>query len=83
MVTISTLSIARKVRFIANDNKKGEGSPDLFIKTGQCDLGVAWRENPKEKSKPYFRVLLGDPSFAGPANTALFDRDGKADLVTF
>lgn len=39
--TISTLSMARKVRFIANDNKKGDASPDFFIKTGQCDLGVA------------------------------------------
>jgi len=25
--------------------------------------------------------LLDDPSFAGPVNAALFDKDGKADLV--
>ena len=79
--TISTLSMARKVRFIANDNKKGDSSPVFFIKTGQCDLGVAWREEAKESSKPYLRVLLDDPSFAGPVNAALFDKDGKADLV--
>ena len=79
--TISTLAMARKVRFIANDRKKGDGSPDFFVKTGQCDLGVAWREEAKESAKPYLRVLLDDPSFDGPVNAALFDKDGKADLV--
>ena len=73
--------MARKVRFIANDNKKSEGSPDFFVKTGRCDLGVAWREEAKKTSKPYLRVLLDDPSFAGPVNAALFDKDGRADLV--
>ena len=52
-----------------------------FVKTGQCDLGVAWRKEAKETPKPYLRVLLDDPSFAGPVNAALFDRVGKADLV--
>ena len=68
------------MRFIANDNKKGDGSPD-FVKTGQCDLGVAWREEAKENIQTLLARIADDPSFAGPVNAALFDRDGKADLV--
>ena len=80
--TISTLSLARKVRFVANDRKKGEKSPDFFVKTGQCDLGVAWREEAKkEGGQAYLSVLLDDPSFAHPINAALFDRHGQAELV--
>lgn len=79
--TISTLSMARKVRFVANGKKKNEDSPDFFVKIGQCDLGAAWREEAKETSKPYLSVKLDDPSFAAPINAALFDRDGQADLV--
>ena len=80
--TISTLAMARKVRFVANDNKKGEDSPDFFIKTGKCDLGVAWHaQSEGENPRKYVRVLLDDPSFAVPVNAALFEHDGKADLV--
>ncbi len=80
--TISTLCMARKVRFIANDNKKNEDSPDFFIKTGQCDLGFARRKIAKGKDgKPYLQVFLDDPSFREPIWAALFDKDGKADLV--
>ena len=42
--TISTLSMARKVRIVPNGNKKNEKSPDFFVKTGQCDLGFAHRK---------------------------------------
>ena len=80
--TISTLSMARKVRFIANDNKKTPDSPDFFIKTGQCDLGFARCKTAKGKDgKPYLQVFLDDPSFREPIWAALFDRGGKADLV--
>lgn len=80
--TISTTLIARKVRFVVNDDKKGKGSPDFFIKTGQCDLGVAWRDESKgDNPKPYICVLLDDPCFPAPVNAALFEHDGRADLV--
>lgn len=80
--TISTMTIARKVRFVANDNKKNEDSPDYFIKTGQCDLGVAWHaESEGDTPRKYIKVLLDDPSFAAPVNGALFEHDGNADLV--
>lgn len=80
--TISTTLIARKVRFVANSDKKSEDSPDYFVKTGQCDLGVAWHDESKgDNPKPYIRVLLDDPCLAAPVNAALFDHDGRADLV--
>lgn len=79
--TISTLSIARKVRFVANDKKKSQHSPDFFVKTGKCDLGVAWREEAKDTGQSYLSVRLDDPSFVEPIQAALFGKDGKAKLV--
>jgi len=36
--TITTLSMTPKVKFIANDNKKNEDSPDYFINRGAVIL---------------------------------------------
>lgn len=80
--TISTLSMARKVQFIPNEHKRNDNSPDYFIKTGKCDLGYARNEMSKgDDPKPYLRVFLDDPSFSEPIWAALFDKNGKADLV--
>ena len=80
--TISTLSLARKVRIVPNTNKKNDDSPDFFVKTGQCDLGFARRKVSKgDNGTPYLQVFLDDPSFVEPIWAALFDHDGKADLV--
>ena len=80
--TISTLSMARKVQIIPNDNKKSDQSPDFFVKTGQCDLGFARRQLSEGKNpKPYISVFLDDPSFVEPIWAALFEKQGKADLV--
>ncbi len=80
--TIATLSLTRKVKFVTNDNKKNEDSPDYFIKSGRCDLGVAWKET-KEGDEPlnYVKVLLDGPMLPKPVNAALFDHDDGADLV--
>ena len=80
--TISTLSLARKVRIVANGKKKNEDSPDFFVKTGQCDLGFAKRKiSEGDNPRPYLRVFLDDPSFQEPIWAALFDNEGKAELV--
>lgn len=80
--TISTLSMARKVRFVPNDKKKHDGSPDFFVKTGQCDLGFAKQKMSEgDNPRPYLSVFLDDPSFQEPIWAALFESDGKADLV--
>ncbi|GLQ23844.1 hypothetical protein GCM10007853_17180 [Algimonas ampicilliniresistens] len=80
--TISTLTMARKVRLVLNTNKKHDDSPDYFVKTGQCDLGFARKAVAKgEEGQPYLKVFLDDPSFAAPVWAAMFEADGKADLV--
>ncbi len=80
--TIATLSLSHKVRFVANDNKKSEDSPDYFIKSGRSDFGVAWKET-KDGDEPldYVKVLLDGPMLSKPVNAALFDHDDGADLV--
>ncbi|MEL7546116.1 MAG: DUF736 domain-containing protein [Pseudomonadota bacterium] len=80
--TISTLSMARKVRFVPNEKKKTDASPDYFVKTGKCDLGFAKRKMSEgDNPRSYLSVFLDDPSFAEPIWAALFESDGKADLV--
>ena len=83
--TIATLMTSKKVRFVANEKKKTENSPDYFVKSGRCDLGVAWNEttNPKDDSEPmdYISVKFDGPEMDKPFNAALFAREGSADLV--
>ena len=80
--TISTLSMARKVQFVPNENKKGKDSPDFFVKTGKCDLGFArLKESKGDNPRPYLNVFLDDPSFQEPIWAKLFNDGGKADLV--
>lgn len=80
--TISTLSMARKVQIIPNDNKKNDQSPDFFVKTGQCDLGFARHQMSEgDNPRPYISVFLDDPSFVVPIWAALFERQGKAELI--
>ena len=80
--SISTLTMARKVRFVPNPSKKQDDSPDYFVKTGACDLGFARKAKAKgDDGREYLKVFLDDPSFAVPVWAALFEADGKADLV--
>ncbi len=80
--TIATLHLNKKVKFVANDNKKSEGSPDYFVKAGKSDFGAAWKET-KDGDEPlnYLSVKLDCPTLPKPINAALFDREGGADLV--
>lgn len=79
---ISTLTVDCNVSFIANESKKTEGSPDFFIKTGEYDIGFARHTVAQgESGQPYISVFLDDPSFASPVWGALFETDGRADLV--
>lgn len=78
--TISTLSMARKVRIVENVEKKNDASPDFFVRTGQCDLGFARRKT-SENNRAYLSVFLDDPSFDEPIWAALFEHDGRAELV--
>ena len=83
--TIATLMTSKKVRFVANEKKKTENSPDYFVKSGRCDLGVAWNDitEPEDDAAPleYISVKLDGPEMTKPINAALFHREDGADLV--
>ena len=80
--TIVTLHLSKKVKFIANENKKSDDSPDYFVKSGRSDFGAAWKET-KDGDEPleYLSVKLDCPTLVKPINAALFDREDGADLV--
>ena len=75
----------KKVRFVANEKKKTENSPDYFVKSCRYDLGVAWNDvtEPDDDTPPleYISVKLDGPEMVKPINAALFHRDEGADLV--
>ena len=83
--TIATLTTNKKVRFVANEKKKTENSPDYFVKSGRCDLGVAWNDvtEPDDDTAPleYISVKLDGLEMTKPINAALFHREDGADLV--
>ena len=83
--TIVTMMTSRKVRIVPNDNKKTENSPDYFVKSGRCDLGVAWNETsePDGDKEPvdYVSIKFDGPDMNKPFNAALFKREDGADLV--
>ena len=80
--TISTLTLCLSARFVPNRNKRGDHSPDYFIKAGDSDLGVGWNAQSKGRDgKDYIRCVLDDPSFAEPVQATLFPRSDGADLV--
>tara|TARA_R110000803_G_scaffold44648_2_gene94434 strand:+ start:373 stop:693 length:321 start_codon:yes stop_codon:yes gene_type:complete len=80
--TITTLTLCSPARIVPNRKKRGETSPDYFIKAGDSDLGVAWHAQSKgDAPKDYLRCVLDDPSFPEPVHAALFPRNDGADLV--
>ena len=80
--TISTLTLCLSARFVPNRNKRGDNSPDYFIKTGDSDLGVGWNAQSKgEDAKEFVKCVLDDPSFTEPVQAVLFPRNDGDDLV--
>ncbi|MFQ5564586.1 MAG: DUF736 family protein [Parvularculaceae bacterium] len=60
----------------ANPVKIGVTSRARLAPTGL--LSRSWRD---ERPQAYFSVFLDDPGFAEPVWAALFENDGKAQLV--
>lgn len=80
--TTSTLSISHKVSITSNNKRMTERSPVYFVKTVKCDLGFAKHKLPEgDNHRSYLSLVLDDPSFQGPILAALFEADGKAELV--
>ena len=79
---ITTLSLCLNARIVPNRNKRQDTSPDYFIKSGDSDLGVAWKAKSKgDTPKDYLKCVLDDPSFPKPIQAALFEHETGADLV--
>ena len=81
--TIRTLTVATKVRLIANDRKEGQTGPDFRVLAGASEIGAAWRRNKQDGDGAYLLVKLDDPALPQPIWCALFEatEDGVARLV--
>src|SRR3546814_13712130 len=77
--TIRTLTIEVKARFVPNDNRDSERTPEFRIFAGRSELGAAWREHTSgENPREYLSVRLDGPGLPEPISTALFEApDGR------
>jgi uncharacterized protein (DUF736 family) len=80
--TIRTLTLNVKARFVANDQKHSEQSPDFRILVGLTEIGAAWRKTTEDQAS-YLSVRLDDPSLSNPIRAALLEAtdDGWMRLV--
>lgn len=80
--TIRTLTLNVKARFVLNDDKARENSPDYYVEaTGGYNVGAAWNKT-SEAGREYRLVALDDPWFPKKIYAHLYEReDGTHDLV--
>jgi uncharacterized protein (DUF736 family) len=80
--TIRTLTIHAKLRIVAVDKKSSEESPDFRILFGLHEVGAAWKAKTHEaEPRDYLSATIDDPMFAEPLRGALFEDDGRLNLV--
>ncbi|MBK1967784.1 MULTISPECIES: DUF736 family protein [Brevundimonas] len=80
---IETLLIDRKIRFVPNDDRRNDNSPDYVVMLGWSRVGEAWKATSRgENPRDYLRVRLNDP-WSEPKRATLFPApDGAtAELV--
>ncbi len=81
--TIRSLTVNVKAKIVANDQKSGEGAPDVRVYAGRAELGAAWKaRNNGEEPCDFLSVQLDDPSFTEPIRAALFEGEGAAFLIS-
>jgi uncharacterized protein (DUF736 family) len=81
---IRTLTVNVRAKFVPNDNRVSEKSPDYLVLVGPIELGAAWVRRCKEApAKEYLTVQLDDPCLAEPltATLLLFPGNDRAKLV--
>ncbi len=81
---IRTLTVNSRVRFVPNDNRNTDNSPDYRIYVGASEIGTAWRGRTSgDSARAYLRVRLDDPSLPQPLTAAMIEKaDGlSARLV--
>lgn len=71
---IRTLMLNSKVRFVPNDNRSNDRSPDYRIYAGASEVGAAWRsQSSDDRSGKYLHVRLDDPSLPEPMTAAMIE----------
>jgi len=80
---IRTFTTSLKARFIPNDDRSSDTSPNFHVVTAQCDLGAAWVRRRTEGPAEYLSVQLDDPIFSRPISAALFysENGERAQLI--
>lgn len=78
-----TLTIAAKVRLVANDRKDGASAPDFRVMIGTAEIGAAWRRTKQGSEESYFRIKLDDPALPQLIWSALLEAtdDGVVRLI--
>jgi uncharacterized protein (DUF736 family) len=77
---ISTLTIRRRIRILANEQTNTPHAPDFKLLCGDCEVGAAWKAQSKS-GQAYLSVQLDDPSWSAHLRAKLFEEDGLARLV--
>lgn len=71
---IQTLTISRKIRLVANDDRVADSDPAFRVMLGWQVIGDAWeRKSRAEPPRDYLRVLIDDPLC--PISATLFPDD--------
>jgi uncharacterized protein (DUF736 family) len=64
---IRTLVVNSRVRFVPNDHRDNDHSPDYRIYVGASEIGAAWRGRTSgDGARRYLHVRLDDPSLPEP-----------------
>jgi len=81
--TIKTMTLAARVRFVANAHEEADNAPDYRVLAGSTEVGVAWRKTKQGTDQTYLRVKLDDPALPEPIWGALLEmsEDGIVRLV--
>ena len=80
--TIRTLTLHAKLRLVAIDNKTKEDGPDFRILFGLQEVGAAWKAKTHQaEPRDYLSAMIDDPVFPEPLRGALFEDNGKLNLV--
>lgn len=81
---IHTLTINLCAKFVPNDDRRSESSPDFIVTTSGCQIGIAWKRLAGvSPGRTILNVKLDDPCLPSPVLASLFSQDDNqvADLV--
>jgi len=80
--TIRTLTVHAKLRLVTVNNKVKEDSPDFRFLFGLQEVGAAWKSKTHGvEPRDYLRATIDDPMFPEPLRGAMFEENGKLNLV--